>query len=159
MDSKVRVVAVTEADEALIAAARTLFREYADSLGVDLSFQNFEDEMARFPQGYLPAEGALYVAQSGVAELGCVAVRRLDDDLCEMKRLYVRPNARGKGVGRQLAEAAIEAARRMGYRQMRLDTLPTMARARELYALLGFREIAPYYDNPIQGTRYMEIKL
>ncbi|MDH3315604.1 MAG: GNAT family N-acetyltransferase [Gammaproteobacteria bacterium] len=159
MDAVVGVVAVTKTDEALIDAARMLFREYADSLAVDLAFQNFEDEMAHFPRGYLSPDGALYVAQSGVAELGCVAVRRLDDGFCEMKRLYVRPGARGSGLGRWLAEAAIEAARGMNYRRMRLDTLPGMGAARELYADLGFREIAPYYHNPIEGTGYMELVL
>lgn len=159
MNSPVRVVAVTEADEALIAAARTLFREYADSLSIDLAFQNFEDEMAHFPRGYLSPDGALYVASGCDKTLGCVAVRRLDDEFCEMKRLYVCPDARGSGLGRLLAEAAIEAARGLNYRRMRLDTLPSMDAARELYADLGFRQIAPYYHNPIEGTRYMELQL
>ncbi|HSS62959.1 MAG TPA: GNAT family N-acetyltransferase [Gammaproteobacteria bacterium] len=159
MDAAVRVVAVTKTDDALIEAARTLFREYADSLGVDLSFQNFEDEMARFPRGYLSPDGVLCVARAGDSAIGCVAVRRLEQTLCEMKRLYVRPDARGRGLGRRLAEAAIAAARRLGYRRMRLDTLPSMGSARELYAVLGFREIAPYYHNPIEGTRYMELDL
>ncbi len=159
MNSPVRVVAVTEADEALIAAARTLFREYADSLTIDLAFQNFEDEMAHFPRGYLSPDGALYVASGYDKTLGCVAVRRLDDESCEMKRLYVCPDARGSGLGRLLAEAAIEAARGLNYRRMRLDTLPSMDAARELYADLGFRQIAPYYHNPIEGTRYMELQL
>ncbi len=154
-----RVVAVTKTDDVLIDSARALFREYADSLGIDLAFQNFEQEMARFPRGYLSPEGALYLAQADDATIGCVAVRRLERDLCEMKRLYVRPEARGGGLGRRLAETALEAGRQLGYRRMRLDTLPSMDAARELYADLGFREIAPYYDNPIKGTRYMELDL
>ncbi len=154
-----RVVAVTKTDDVLIDSARALFREYADSLGIDLAFQNFEQEMARFPRGYLSPEGALYLAQADDATIGCVAVRRLERDLCEMKRLYVRPEARGGGLGRRLAETALEAGRQLGYRRMRLDTLPSMDAARELYVDLGFREIAPYYDNPIKGTRYMELDL
>ena len=159
MDAAVRVVAITKTDDALVDAARALFFEYADSLGLDLAFQNFDDEMARFPSGYLSPDGALCVAQCGDSAIGCVAVRRLERGLCEMKRLYVRPEARGGGVGRRLAEAAIEAARRLKYSHMRLDTLPTMGAARELYAVLGFREIAPYYHNPIEGTRYMQLDL
>jgi ribosomal protein S18 acetylase RimI-like enzyme len=156
MEAAVGVVVVTKADDALIEAARVMFREYAGSLGVDLAFQNFEEEMARFPLGYLSPDGALRVARAGDSVVGCVAVRRLEQTLCEMKRLYVRPAARGRGLGRRLAEAAIEAARQLGYRRMRLDTLPSLSAARELYDLLGFREIAPYYHNPIEGTRYME---
>lgn len=154
-----RVVTVTDADEALIEAARALFREYAGSLEINLAFQHFDHEMSRFPRGYLAPDGALCVARAGGSDLGCVAVRRLDEQLCEMKRLYVRFAARGAGLGRRLAEAAIEAAGQLGYRRMRLDTLPTMGAARELYASLGFREIAPYYHNPVEGTRYMELDL
>ncbi len=154
-----RLVAITNTDDALVDAARALFFEYADSLGVDLAFQNFDHEMARFPSGYLSPDGALCVAQRGDSAIGCVAVRRLGCRLCEMKRLYVRPEARGGGVGRCLAEAAIEAARRLNYRHMRLDTLPSMGAARELYADLGFREIAPYYHNPVEGTRFMQLDL
>ena len=159
MEAAVRVVAVNKADDVLVDAARTLFREYAASLGVDLAFQNFEDEMARFPRGYLPPDGALCVVRARDSVVGCVAVRRLEPTLCEMKRLYVRPDARGRGLGRRLAEAALEAARQLGYRRMRLDTLPSMGAARELYAVLGFREIAPYYHNPIEGASYMELEL
>ncbi len=159
MDAPVRVVAITEADEALIEAARALFLEYAASLDVDLAFQDFETEMARFPSGYLSPDGTILIAHNEGAHLGCVGVRRLDQNVCEMKRLYVRPAARGGGVGRRLVEAATDAARQLRYRRMRLDTLPTMGEARELYAKMGFREIAPYYHNPIEGTRYMELEL
>jgi GNAT superfamily N-acetyltransferase len=130
---------------------RTLFREYAGSLGVDLSFQGFEEEVAALPEGY----DVLLVA----GEAGCVGVRRFEDGVCEMKRLYVRPSARGTGLGRTLAEAAIEHARTLGYRAMRLDTMPMMASAQALYESLGFVEIPPYRHNPVAGTRFMELLL
>ena len=129
---------------------RTLFREYADGLGVDLSFQDFESELAD-PLGF-------YVLVL-LSERGCVALRRIDDETCEMKRLYVRPDARGTGLGRGLAEAVIAHARAIGFDRMLLDTLPSMAEARDLYASLGFRETDAYRDNPIEGTSYLELKL
>jgi ribosomal protein S18 acetylase RimI-like enzyme len=156
MPAGIRIVAVTEADSRLVAGARSLFEEYAGSLGIDLGFQHFDEEMARFPSDYLPPEGSLRLSVSAAGASGCVAVRRLDEGICEMKRLYVRPAARGAGLGRRLADAAVESASELGYGRMRLDTLPTMGAARELYLALGFVEIAPYYHNPIVGTRYME---
>jgi ribosomal protein S18 acetylase RimI-like enzyme len=129
---------------------RALFREYADELGIDLSFQDFDSEIAdplRFYDVVL------------LAPHGSVAVRRLDAETCEMKRLYVQPAARGGGLGRALAEAAIAHARARGYDAMRLDTLPTMHAARALYAELGFREIDPYRENPVAGTTYLELAL
>ena len=146
---------------ALIAAAddvelvRALFREYADSLGVDLSFQGFEDELAALPGGY----DALLVARIDGDAAGCVGVRPLGPGVCEMKRLYVRRSARGTGLGRALAEAAIAHARGLGYERMRLDTLPSMGAAQELYRSLGFVEIAPYRHNPIAGTSFLELRL
>jgi len=151
-----RIVAVTEADSGLVADARSLFGEYAGSLDIDLGFQHFDQEMARFPSDYLPPEGSLRLAVSAAGASGCVAVRRFGEGICEMKRLYVRPGARGTGLGRRLAESAIESASELGYERMRLDTLATMEAARELYRDLGFVEIAPYYHNPVAGTRYME---
>jgi GNAT superfamily N-acetyltransferase len=130
---------------------RELLCEYAAGLGVDLSFQDFEAELAD-PLGFyevvLLAEGE-----------GCVALRRIDDESCEMKRLYVRPEARGDGLGRRMAEAVIAEARARGYRRMLLDTLPSMAAARALYATLGFRETEPYRFNPIEGTTFLELIL
>jgi ribosomal protein S18 acetylase RimI-like enzyme len=134
-----------------LAAVRELFREYAGSLGFDLSFQDFERELA----DPLAAYDAILLAP----ERGCVALRDLGDGVCEMKRLYVRSAARSSGLGRALAEAVIEEARRRGFRRMRLDTVPSMADAQRLYERLGFREIEPYRFNPIPGTRYLELEL
>jgi ribosomal protein S18 acetylase RimI-like enzyme len=134
-----------------VELVRTLFREYADSLGVDLSFQGFADELAALPEGY----DVLLVGGSD----GCVGVRPFADGICEMKRLYVRPSARGSGLGRTLALAAIESARGLGYRSMRLDTMPAMGAAQALYGTLGFVEIPPYRHNPVAGARFMELDL
>jgi ribosomal protein S18 acetylase RimI-like enzyme len=134
-----------------LAAVRELFREYADSLGFDLAFQDFERELAD-PEG-------VYDAILLAPGQGCVALRDLGDGICEMKRLYVRPTERGTGLGRALAEAIVEEARRRGFRRMRLDTVPSMVEAQRLYEGLGFREIEPYRFNPIRGTRYLELEL
>ncbi len=141
--------------------ARGLFREYADGLGVDLCFQGFEVELARLAERYGPPWGRLLLArhdESGEAA-GCVGLRRLDETTGEMKRMYVRPSARGQGVGRRLALALLDAAREVGYGRVRLDTLPSMGEAHALYRSLGFVEIAPYYANPVPGARYLEIAL
>jgi GNAT superfamily N-acetyltransferase len=141
---------IRQATGADVEAVRTLFREYAEGLGVDLSFQDFDAELAD-PLGFYE----LVLLAPG----GCVALRRVDDETCEMKRLYVRPAARGTGLGRALAEAVIANARARGYARMLLDTLPTMTQARSLYASLGFREIDAYRFNPIDGTSFLELKL
>src|SRR5262249_19135579 len=130
----------TSAEE--IATARGLLREYADGLGVDLSFQNFDEELATLPGVYAPPEGRLLLAWDGAAAAGCVALRRFTDGVGEMKRLYVRPAWRGTGLGRAMAEALIAQARAAGYTILRLDTLPTMTTAQRLYRTLGFCEIA-----------------
>ena len=134
-----------------VELVRTLFREYAAGLGVDLSFQGFDEEVAALPAGY----DVLLVAGSD----GCVGVRPFSHGICEMKRLYVRPSARGTGLGKELAEAAIAHARTLGYAAMRLDTMPAMGAAQALYASLGFVEIAAYRHNPVAGTRFMELDL
>ena len=134
-----------------VELVRTLFREYAAGLGVDLSFQGFDEEVAALPAGY----DVLLVAGSD----GCVGVRPFSHGICEMKRLYVRPSARGTGLGKELAEAAIAHARTLGYAAMRLDTMPAMGAAQALYASLGFVEIPAYRHNPVAGTRFMELDL
>jgi len=134
---------------------RTMLREYAAWLEVDLCFQNFDQELAELPGEYQPPRGCLLVAEGA----GCVALRPIDDEICEMKRLYVRPEHRGSGLGRQLVLAIIAEARGIGYRRMRLDTMPKMDGAQRLYASLGFREIAAYRYNPEPGTRFLELEL
>jgi ribosomal protein S18 acetylase RimI-like enzyme len=142
-------------EERDLGLVRTLFREYGDRLGVDLSFQDFEDELAGLPGDY----ERVLVARVDGEPAGCVALRPLDAGVCEMKRLYVRPSYRGSGLGRALAEAVIAAARDLGYVRMRLDTLPSMGEALGLYRSLGFREIEPYRFNPIPGSRFLELRL
>ncbi len=138
---------------------RTLFREYADSLGFDLDFQDFQREFDGLPGDYSPPDGCLLLAKEGSQFIGCVALRKIDSDTCEMKRLYVRQAFRGKGIGRELSQAIINEARRIGYKKMRLDTIPTMKRANALYESFGFKKIKPYRYNPIKGALFMELNL
>ena len=142
-----------------VAAARRLFEEYAASLGFDLAFQGWDEELATLPGAYAPPGGVLLLLGEGKTTLGCVALRRLDDEAAEMKRLYLRPEARGRGYGSALAEAVLGEARRLGYRRVRLDTVPGMEAAQAIYRTLGFRTIAPYRDNPIAGAAFLEIQL
>lgn len=143
-----------------MAIAAQLFREYADSLGLDLAFQNFDDELAQLPGDYAAPRGALLLAYVDGALAGCCALRPLDNadipNAAEMKRLYVRRAFRGFGLGRQLAENILDAARQAGYASVLLDTLDDMEAARNLYADLGFQSIEPYYHNPIPGAHYLK---
>jgi len=143
----------------LIATAKQLFQEYAESLEFDLCFQNFDQEMDDFPGQYSPPLGRLFLALSETRPIGCVGLRYFEKGICEMKRLYVRPDFRGQKAGRLLAEATIKAGKGIGYEIMRLDTLQPMKSANILYNSLGFREIDPYRNNPIKGAIYMELHL
>ena len=143
-----------------IASVRELFLEYAQSLGFSLCFQSFDQELAGLPGDYAPPEGRLLLATYDSQPAGCVALHKLDSRSCEMKRLYVRPQFRGKGLGKALTERIINEARLIGYKQLRLDTVePVMRTAVAMYRTLGFREIAPYRPNPIDGALYMELQL
>jgi len=147
------VITIAPADDLTIV--RALITEYANSLGVDLSFQNLDHELATLDVFY----EQILVARDDQDAAGCVALRRIDDEICEMKRLYVRPQFRGHDLGRRLADRIIEEARQRGYKRIRLDTLPTMTAAIPLYRSLGFVEITPYRFNPVEGTRFMELAL
>jgi ribosomal protein S18 acetylase RimI-like enzyme len=136
-----------------------LFVEYADSLGFDLSFQGFDNELRNLPGDYARPGGCLLLAASQGQAAGCVALRPLEEGICEMKRLYVRPKFRGVGIGRALAEAVIKKARELGYSRMRLDTVPAMEAARALYASLGFEPTGSYRYNPMEGAVFMELRL
>ena len=145
---------------AQIAQARELFLEYAQSLGFSLCFQNFDKELDSLPGDYTPPDGRLLLAEQAGQLAGCVALHKLEDGICEMKRLYLRPQFRGKGLGRVLADRIIAEARQIGYQHMRLDTVePVMKDAVAMYRRFGFREIAPYCKNPIAGALYMELLL
>ncbi|MGA8865944.1 MAG: GNAT family N-acetyltransferase [Candidatus Sulfotelmatobacter sp.] len=159
--SVVTGLTITQAElPAQTAQARELFVEYAQSLGFSLCFQNFDQELAGLPGDYAPPEGRLLLAECEGQLAGCVALHKIDSGICEMKRLYLRPPFRGKGLGRVLAETIIAEARQIGYQRMRLDTVePVMKDAVAMYHRLGFREIEAYRPNPMAGTLYMELSL
>ena len=156
-----RAVEVRPAETAEdLEAVRTLFLEYAASLGFDLSFQDFDREVASLPGDYAPPRGVLLLAADGVTPAGCVGLRPWGDaDTCEMKRLYVRSSMRGKGVGSMLVTRLLDEARTRGYRRMRLDTVPGMDAAIGLYRAAGFRDIPPYRPNPVPGALFLELEL
>lgn len=143
----------------LISTARELFVEYSKSIEVDLCFQGFQDELARLPGEYARPAGRLFLAFDGNKAIGCGALRPIDGYACEMKRLYICPVSRGKSAGGAMIDALISAAREIGYRRMRLDTLPLMETAIGMYRALGFKEIPPYRHNPIAGALYFELDL
>ena len=142
-----------------MALARRLFEAYAAWLDEDLCFQGFEEELATLPGKYAPPRGRLLLAWEGARAVGCVALRPLDGDRCEMKRLYVQPAARGGQLGRRLAQRICEEAHAAGYRRICLDTLPSMSAAQRVYATLGFEPIEPYVFNPIDGARFLGLDL
>ncbi|MEZ5932546.1 MAG: GNAT family N-acetyltransferase [Alphaproteobacteria bacterium] len=143
-----------------ISHIRRLFRAYADWLNVDLCFQGFDEELAGLPGNYAAPHGRLLLARVGGEVAGCVAVRPLEDGICEMKRLWVEPGFAGHGIGRRLAETIVEAGRELGYRAMRLDTMPERLKAAgHIYETLGFKRIPDYYHNPLEGTAMFELNL
>lgn len=153
-------IVLSQADDPeLVATARLLFREYAAAIGTDLEYQGFAAELAALPAPYTPPGGALLIAHAGSGIAGCVGLRPLDGRTGEMKRLYVRSAYRSSGLGKRLVESVIHAARRAGYRELRLDTLPSMASAQALYRRLGFIEIAPYNTTHLPGTRFYALRL
>jgi len=153
------VCCLSSPTDPLVSVVRQLFREYASGIQVDLSLQNFAEELAEMPGKYSLTSGRLFVVLFGNEPAGCVAIRPLSMSTCEMKRLYVRGKYRGSRIGRQLARMAINAAREIGYEAIYLDTLPPMTAAIVLYESLGFRDIPPYYNSPIASTRFMKLDL
>lgn len=147
---------VEATDQLHLTFVRELFAEYAEALGIDLSFQGFDEELASLPGAYAPPAGRLLVALDGHTAAGCVALRPLGERACEMKRLYVRPAYRGTGLGRMLVLAIVAAGRELAYECMRLDTLPSMGAAIALYRSLGFEPIEPYRENPVADARFLE---
>jgi ribosomal protein S18 acetylase RimI-like enzyme len=145
--------------EDMLEEIKQLFMEYAQSLDIDLAFQGFETELKTLPGKYGPPDGALILASVDGKGAGCIALRRISDDICEMKRLYIREIYRGLGIGKALISMLVDEAKKLDYRYIRLDTLETMKEAQNLYSSIGFYDIEPYVYNPIEGARFMELKL
>ena len=150
---------ITDLHERDLLQVRELLIEYADWINLDLSFQGFAEEINTLPGKYSPPEGALILARVDGMAAGCVALRKLSFQVCEMKRLFVRPSFQGMGIGKQLVVRIIEEAIKRGYKFVRLDTLPFMEAARRIYKEMGFYPILPYYDNPLEGVEFMELNL
>jgi ribosomal protein S18 acetylase RimI-like enzyme len=146
-------------DKEHLIVIRELFLEYAESLGFSLCFQDFDNELAGLPGEYAPPTGCLILSVVNSIPCGCVALHKLEEGICEMKRLYIKPEFRGKGFGKLLVNAVIDEAKKIGYTKMRLDTVPQMKEAINLYREIGFKEIEPYRENPIDGALYMEMDL
>jgi len=142
-----------------IQTSQTLFDEYVDALNIDLTFQNYDNERTHIADIYMPPTGALYLAENDGVPAGCVGLRKFDGHRCEMKRLYVRPDHRGLGIGIALCDQIIVKGRQLGYKEMLLDTLAGMHSALALYQLLGFKQIAPYYHNPLPDAQYLALSL
>jgi len=156
-NSGINIVSAENKDD--IESARQLFLEYAESLNFDLCFQGFDEELKNLPGDYSSPKGELLLAYSNGKLAGCVALHKFENDICEMKRLFLRSEFRGQGIGRQLTVRVIDDAKKIGYKKMRLDTLPAMKEAIKLYKNLGFKEIIPYRYNSIEGVCYMELEL
>jgi len=159
LDSTTMIYIINAQKQEHFQKARKLFTQYADSLGFDLGFQGFNQELATLPGNFAPPEGCILLAEDSGCFVGCVALRPLEDKICEMKRLYVRSDYRGRGIGRMLGCSVIDRARGIGYQKMRLDTIATMKEARTLYYSLDFRNINAYRYNPIDDASYMELEL
>ena len=157
MPVKLRILGAD--DHVELEQVRQFFRNYAAWLGVDLDYQNFGDEMASLPGAYAAPAGRLFFAEFEGRPAGCVGIRPSSDGVCEMKRLYVEPDVRGNGIGRQLALAAIKAAKALGYRKVMMDTLPAMRIAVKLYRELGFKEAPAYYPTPVEGALFLALDL
>jgi ribosomal protein S18 acetylase RimI-like enzyme len=153
------MIEIRQMIESDLPAVRQLLEEYARWIGIDLSFQEFDDELANLPGKYAPPQGRLMIALHDGHLAGCAAIRPLENGICEMKRLYIRPSHRGFGIGKRLANCVVQEATGLGYRAMRLDTLPSMTEAQALYRGLGFIPIDAYYENPVSGAVYMELRL
>ena len=142
-----------------IEAAKAIFLEYGSSLDFELCFQDFDKELAGLPGSYAPPEGRLFLAEFNGVIAGCIALRKLEESICEMKRLYIKPEYRGQKMGKILVEKLIDEAKKIGYKKMRLDTVPAMQAAQKLYRTIGFYQIKPYRLNPVAGAVFMELEL